>query len=118
VSKYLRSTLFETTFDGDKVSVMLKPIKQRDALRLFAASKAPEADGASLLSIYAELVPIYAEDLNGLRASDGTAVSMSEVTRDMYFSSLLIEIGNALIATGKPVDPKAPASQPAAISQA
>lgn len=119
MSNYLRSTKFETEFDGDTVTCRLKPIKQGDAMRLFnCRGDTPFATQAALLPVFAEIVPIYAEDLQGLRAADGSPVAWPEVTRDMYFSTLLVKIGMALIATGNLPDPKAPASQPADTSQA
>lgn len=117
---FLRSTLFETEFDGDKVSVRLKPLEQADAMRIWAARNSKDDQEAVIqtLPIFAEILPKYLEDYKGPRAADGTEVTLEELTRLNCFSPLLDDIGWALVRTGKLRDPKAPASPPAASSEA
>jgi hypothetical protein len=119
VSNFLKSTPFETTFDGDKVTCRFKPIRQGDSLRIFGLIN---ADGKIMkqdaLPVYSEIVPQYVEDFAGLRTSDGTAVELVDVTRHTYFSELLLEMGTALQKTGRAPDPKAPALQPGDTSAA
>jgi hypothetical protein len=113
VSSFLKSTPFETTFDGDKVTCRFKPIKQADSLRIFALRK---DDGtfinSDLLPLYSEIVPNYCEEFKGLRSPDGQEIPLADVVTHTYFTVLLSQLGGALAATGRAPDPKALASQP------
>lgn len=119
MSKFLKSTPFETTFDGDTVTCRFKPIKQADSLRLFGLRK---EDGKLLrvdvLPVYSEILPQYVEEFKGLRTEDGTVIELADVTTHSYFNQLLLEMGAALVKTGTMIDPKAPASQPGVTSAA
>lgn len=119
MSNFLKSTPFETTFDGDKVTCRFKSIKQADSLRLFSLrNEQGQLLRVNLLPFYAEVVPNYVEQFAGLHTPDGTKIEMAEVTAHTYFADLLIEMGSALFRTGSAPDPKAPASPPGDTSAA
>lgn len=119
MSRFLKSTPFETTFDGDKVTCRFKAIKQADSLRLYALRNGEnKLTRVVLLPAYAEMVPGYVEEFKGPVAADGTAISIADVADHTFFTDLLFEMGQALTATGKLPDPKAPASQPGDTSAA
>lgn len=117
---FLRSTLFETEFDGDKVSVRLKPLEQSDAMRVYAArvDQDKEKTVANTQPIFGEMLPRYIEEYKGPRAADGTEVTLDELTRFNCFAQLVHDIGWAIVRTGKLPDPKAPASPPGVPSAA
>lgn len=120
MSTFLRSKLFETTFDGDTVKVHLKPIVQADALKIFAhRDDDRSAQNIKLLPVFSEMLPRYVDGpIEGLRAADGSNVTVDELTTHMYFSSLVMELGYGLAAAGRIPDPKASGSPPAEPSQA
>lgn len=119
MSRFLKSTPFETTFDGDKVTCRFKAIKQADSLRLFSLRDSEgKLTRVLLLPVYAEMLPHYVEEFKGLTSADGTQLGMADVAHHTYFTELLFEMGQALTVTGKLPDPKAPASQPGDTSAA
>lgn len=119
MSRFLKSTPFETTFDGDKVTCRFKAIKQADSLRLFSMrDDQGKLTRVILLPAYAEMLPAYVEEFKGLTSADGTQITIADVADHTYFTDLLFEMGQALTATGRLQDPKAPASQPGDTSAA
>lgn len=129
MSNYLRSTLFETEFDGDSVKIRLRPIKEGDFRRIrslrkpITAAITPEEKTAAVEAFtdtakeaFAEILPAYMESLEGLTSADGSPITVAEFVRDAYFSDLLLRTGLALVKSGSIKDPKAAASPPGVTS--
>lgn len=103
MSKFVKSRLFETEFDGDKVSVTLKAINYADALLLeemvgdIKPNDSSDETGREFFETLIKIVPKYATDLQGLRAQDGTVLAIQDVIENFYFYSLLADIGAELL---------------------
>lgn len=119
MSNYVRRSKFESDFDGDHVTVYLKPLKREDALRFsliktieVVGKKEKSVDMREFIALAAEVLPRYIDEMTGLKSSDGTPVTVEEMVRDIYFSSLVAEIAWSLVAAGSPPDPNVRASLP------
>lgn len=113
MSTFIKSTAFETAFDGDQVTCRFRPMEQADSLR-WVALMTPEKTflRKDLIPFFAEILPKYVEEFSGVRTPDGTKIELGDVVRYTFFSRLIIEMGMALQATGTAPDPKASALQP------
>jgi hypothetical protein len=111
VSGYIRSKLFETTFDGDAVKVRLRPMSFEDFLKFKSVNE--KDDGEVALAIFKDIVPKYVEEISGLYDVAGAAVTVEEVFGAAYFLNLVSEMGVALLNAAtverpqKPVVPSA-----------
>lgn len=114
MSRFLRFTPFETTFDGEKVTARLKPLLTVDQFRInesrvvakvgatTAESEKAAADSINAaMRIFAEILPHYVESFKGVITADGSAIDIDEVVNQSYFSMLVLEMGLALVATGQ-----------------
>jgi hypothetical protein len=115
VSQYVRSIVVKRDFEGDKVTVLFKPVKFVDALkyRNLDTSKLEEDDVPGLFDGFKG----YVEKLSGLRTDDGLEVTLDEFFSLFYFSTLLIDVLEEWIERGAPKNPSLPgalqvASQP------
>jgi hypothetical protein len=114
VSRYLKSTRFETEFDGDKVSMKLRAISVADSTKVASLpNENGRILGIHLLPVYLDMLPRYVEEFDGLKDANGDRVTVEEVASDQYFVRLVYEIGAAIMKTGVFSDPKALALQPA-----
>lgn len=122
MSSYLRSIPFTMDFDGDKITARLKPLKQVHAVRMQSLPSHPEVrngrnlevfEPKDLLEFYVEIIPVYVEEFAGLRAMDGSPVTLQEMVEVNYFSAVVFALGAKITSTGvvpKAPDPKTPAS--------
>lgn len=88
MSRYLPTHLFKTSFDGDEVTMRLRPLTLEDALRLQNVADAAER---------AKIVASYVEDLTGLKDGNGNAVTVETVFGVVYFLGLVEAIVNELL---------------------
>jgi hypothetical protein len=102
VSGYLRNVIYKGSFDGDEVEVVMRPLELGDALRL---RKLPEdADQAEVL---ADLLKRYAVSVKGIRAADGSDVTLEEMLGGSYFASVIASAAMELVTRASPKSPKA-----------
>lgn len=114
MSQYIKQVSFSTQFDGDTVVCKLGAIRQEHSLQLYALKRDEKGKiaGEDLTKFYSTVLPVYAKDFAGLKDADGIAVTLQEACEQSYFVGLVMEMGSALLKTGKVRDPKVPASQP------
>ena len=108
MSGYLRSTPFEALFDGDNVKARLKPLRFEDFLKVDSAKTDMDAVG-----VFQKILPEYAEGFSGLVDKAGQEVSISEVCANMYFISLVSDMGKALISASIVTRPQTPVAHSA-----
>lgn len=126
MSKYLRSTVYKTTFDDDEVTFKLAPIHQSDAIRAASLREYAKSDATNeqllkanqelnqgLMLIFVDILPKYIESMEGLVSADGSPVTVKELVTAFYFAPLVNEVGWQLLSVGRIKDPKASASPPA-----
>lgn len=111
MSRYVQQQIFKTTFDGDSVTVYLNPLEYGDLTKVDGlASKGKALTDSEAVRLYAELVPKYLTKIEGLVDGANNPVPAEVVGRHVYFTSLLVEIGTALLQGARPKDPSEPAS--------
>lgn len=106
MSGYLRSTPFETQFDGDTVKARLKPLLYEDFIRITSAETENDA-----IQLFQKILPTYVEEFTGLRDQAGSEVGLGEVCSQLYFIGLVGQIGAKLIESSSV--PQKPAAQSA-----
>lgn len=117
MSKYIRSLLETFDFDGDKVSVRLRPISFEDFVRFNSipiiedASGKPTMDGEEISKLIREILPKYIDKIEGLRDAAGSEIVAEEIFQSPYFITLVMEIGAVLIKAGTPANPLKSAEQ-------
>jgi hypothetical protein len=103
VSEYVREIIVKRQFQGDNVTVVLKPVKFSDALKFSNLDVAK-------LSV-AELGPMvqdmkgYITKLDGLKAHDASDVTADEMFESAYFAELVTDVLTEWIGRGLPSNP-------------
>lgn len=109
MSGYLRSKIFETTFDGDHVRVKLKPLLFSDLIKF----KSTDGDPEKTTALFQEILPAYTDEFTGLSDAAGSPILIDEACSTVYFVDLILLIGLELIKGSsvsrpqKPVEPSA-----------
>jgi len=103
VSQYVRSIVVKRDFEGDKVVMSMRPIGFIDALKFrgIDISALKEDDVPAIFGAMKK----YVTSLTGLRADDGTEVSVDELFTDFYFWGLLIDMLTEWVGKGSPQNP-------------
>lgn len=110
MSKFVKATAFETTYEGDTVRALLKPLTLPDAIRLEdLVSDRSKAD--EFLMFLVDLLPRYVEEFDGLRDAGGGKLTINDVVGHRYFMDLLQQIGMALLRASLPQNPPKPAEE-------
>ena len=112
MSKFVRAQPYHLEFEGDKVSCLITPIGLADAIEVSDVVR--KRDARLLLEIYQRLLPNYVSKFDGLRDAAGSAIELVEVVQTSYFTSIVKELGAALIGTASPSDPPEPVELSAA----
>jgi hypothetical protein len=109
VSGYVRDIVIKKDWDGDKVTLVLRPVSFDDMLavsNILVNGKAiiPVAD---LRTFLARMKP-YTKTLSGLKAYDGSEVSIDELFDTAYFIELLTDVIAEWLEKGIPANPSSP----------
>ena len=99
MSQYLRNIVHKETFDGDEVTMTLKPLEFVDALKFRGL------EGQAVADVLRDIMPRYILEVKGLRAADGTEVTKEDVVTASYFSKLVISAGLELAKRAQPANP-------------
>jgi hypothetical protein len=107
VSKYIRSRGFTFNFDGDEVTVVLKPISFEDLMICQQVMSGEKDDRYTETSkMFAALIPKYVESVSGFFDMEGQPITKEELFNGCaYFSQLIVQIGTALIGAASPQNP-------------
>lgn len=98
MSGYVRSTPFETEFDGAQVTADLDQLSFVDLVRIQGAGSGE----GELAKIHAEILPKYVKNLKGVTAADGSDVSIEEVATTAYFFQLATRMGVKIAEAATP----------------
>lgn len=110
MSRYVRKWKFDTVFDGDEVSMELKPIEQIDWLIFDWVRGVPrdQIDAQKLSDEIRGILPKYVSGFAGLSDAAGATITLDEVVRDAWFQQLVLKIGLELLAKATPGNPTRP----------
>jgi hypothetical protein len=103
VSQYVRSIVVKRDFQNDKVVMALRPVGFADALK-FKNIDVNTLKEDDIPAIFGSLKK-YVTSLSGLRADDGTDVTVDELFTDFFFSTLLIDMLTEWVGKGAPQNP-------------
>lgn len=106
MSQYVRSIVVKRDFQGDKVTITFKPVKFFDAVKFrnIDTDNLKENDVPTIFNDF----KAYVENLAGLRADDGSEVTVDEFFSLFYFSELLLDVLTEWISKGVPGNPSLP----------
>ena len=100
MSEYVRGFLHSTVFDGDAVTVAMKPLEYGDFRELM--NSVGKDSGVGSTELYQRVLPKYITSLTGLRAKDGGDVSVDELLRMAYFVPMVAELLGRLMKEALP----------------
>jgi hypothetical protein len=112
VSQYVRSIVVKRQFQGDSITVTFRPVKFVDALK-FKNIDTNSMKDEDVSAIF-EKFKGYVEHLTGLRADDGSEVTVDEFFSQHYFFELLLDVLTEWISRGTPRNPSSPGALQAA----
>lgn len=128
---YSKHIVSKRTFDGDEITVVMKPLKFLDMLKidgpLLDTSEASTllknttdlnerkeieqkvGDGSvKLIEVAYEILPRYVVSVEGLHAADGTKLGPDDLFESSYFTELLSKLLVELRNRSVPQDPPSP----------
>lgn len=102
MSNFIPNLRFETEFEGDKVSVTLKPLTRATYMRMVninveTKDKSFTEKGAALIDSASEILHEHIVEVTGLRDANGDAVSVDTMLESIYFRELNLEIYGFLV---------------------
>lgn len=111
MSRYVRSATETIEFDGDKVTVVIKPMTFVDCAK--AINVRTLSSPAEVSELIGELLPKYVSSISGLRDAAGAEIGIDIVASDMYFSKLAGLILGSCVKISVLRDPQQPDEQSA-----
>lgn len=106
MSQYVRNIIVKREFQDDKVTVTFRPVEFVDALK-FKNIAADELSEDDVPGIFNKL-KAYVISLSGLRADDGSDVTVDEFFSLLYFNELLLDVLTEWVSRGSPKNPRLP----------
>lgn len=114
MSGYVRDIVIKKTWEGDHLTLVLKPISFGDMLD-FTKYLQPDEGGKNRLNIpvgdlpklFSNMKP-YVKAFTGLKTHDATDVNADELFESAYFSELLTDVLLEWITKGNPSNPPSP----------
>ena len=106
MSQYVRSIVIKRDYQGDKVTLTLKPVGFVDAVKFrnLNGDTLKEEDVPTILGAIRPYVTGFA----GLKADDGTDVELDEFFSAFCFSTLLFDMLTEWVTKGTPQNPRSP----------
>ncbi len=105
MSGYVREIVIKKTWDGDQVTIVMKPAKFGDLLTFGGTSK----DGiAQKLPDWSEKLKAYTKTLSGLKAHDASEVTVDEFYDSAYFIELVTDVLTEWLEKATPANPPSP----------
>lgn len=95
MSKYVKTSVSELEFDGDKVTATIKALELGDLLNVQGINT-----DVDLMKWAVEAFPRYIE-IRGLRSADGSELTITDVCQSAYFLPLMMDLADKLINTAK-----------------
>lgn len=109
MSRFTKTFKFTLEFDGDTIEVTARRLQQKHfaALTPFIKSDGEEKDkavkvqmkeGVEMLGVAAQILPDCIVEFSGLKAADGTALTLADIVHEVYFMRILSNMLNRLMA--------------------
>ena len=111
MSQYVRSIVVKRDYQGDKVTLTLKPVGFMDAVKFknIDTDNLKEDEVPSILN----MIRPYITCFSGLKADDGSDVSLDEFFSAFCFSALLFDMLTEWISKSTPQNPSSPGASQA-----
>lgn len=97
MSKFMRNITVTSEFDGDTVKASFRPISTPAAFELKRGGDGPDTENAML-----RIAKDHITQISGLKAADGTAISMDELFDSAYFLPLILDLSASWISQSMP----------------
>lgn len=93
MSKFTKTIVYQTTFEGDNVTVKMNRLKRAAMLKLSPHLPEPgEQIPADFIDAAAGILPEHVVEVVGLTDSEGGELGINEIVEEAYFLRLLGEI--------------------------
>jgi hypothetical protein len=101
MSNYRKSIGKTFEFEGDKVRVIVTPMKRKDALKIIPLLNIDTETGKAqltlenqyqILDVAADLLPKSIKEFQGLKDNEGQPMTFEEAANEMYFIELISDI--------------------------
>lgn len=100
MSRYVRNPTRKFTFDGDDVTVVLKPLSQIELASLGSAESRVDE-----VTVMGKIVEKNVVSIAGILDNEGKEVDVATVAHEAYFVQLAAEIFKALVEVSQPANP-------------
>ena len=94
MSNFTQSVVYETEFDGDKLTCTLRRLKRKTFLKLAPYVVDGGMDQKKIMEFLEELGDEFFEyvEIEGLKDSHGVALTAQDVFEETYFITLMAEL--------------------------
>lgn len=107
MSGYLKNITVVEQFDGDAVTVVLRPLAMTTLLNIRSST----ADGEdALIRAFQSMLPGQIVSLSGLRDAAGAEITAEEVCTAAYFGPLVMSLGMTLLTEATPKNAPPPSA--------
>lgn len=106
MSGYVRNIVIKREFEGDNVTIALKPAEFGDMLN-FGKIDAKNLNKDELVLMFTKL-KAYVAGLSGLKAGDASDVSVDELFSAAYFTGFLTDVLAEWLEKALPANPSSP----------
>jgi hypothetical protein len=104
VSGYLKTVVWKGEFDGDNVTVVMKPLELAESLKFKGMGK--DTPMTEFMPLVQEILPKYVISIEGLVDAGNSPVSKEEMLNAMYFNELWTKLFLHLTQHAAPKSPK------------
>jgi hypothetical protein len=108
MSGYLRTKTVDIEFDGDTVTVQVKPMTLLDCAQASKVLSIESPRPEDVAEIVGKYVPKYTVAMSGLRDAAGQEIDIATVATDMYFLELATRILALTVQASVPGNPQKP----------
>lgn len=110
MSGYVRDIIIKRQWQGDDVTIVMKPAKFVDLMGFGKFDRGTFAQ--EQLPAFSEKLKGYTKTLSGLKAHDASEISVDEFYENAYFIELVTEVLSEWLGKATPSNPPSPGASP------
>lgn len=111
MSKFVKEIVHTSEFEGDMVTVVLRPAEVVDFMKMSESGTKTEAQKRATVIAATDMLPKYTIRVSGLKDDKGEELTSEEVYKNVYFLSLISTWVSVWLQGSQPKNSKSPAGQ-------